>query len=197
MITFNEFVEHKRSEFTIRECATLLAETDVNPYVYIYESIKEVDPVFAEGWWDNVRSAAGNLWQGVRQFGSNVAQGVKAGYNQASDTISGPVAKYDAAVRALDDLLKVLGNDPEFSKFQSKSGQGSVIEYIEKVKQDLLSDKQQVPQRSDTKVSQPYDTRGNVDAARNPEAAQAQQPQAQQQNQAPARTWDRRGAGRM
>jgi hypothetical protein len=193
MITFNEFVEHKRAEFSIKECATLLAETDVNPYVYIYESIKEVDPVFAEGWWDTVK----NVWQGVKQFGSNVAQGVKAGYNQASDTISGPVAKYDAAVKALDDLLKVLGNNPEFSKFQSKSGQGSVIQYIEKVKQDLLSDKQQVPQRSDTKVSQPYDTRGNVDAARNPEAAQAQQPQAQQQPQAPARTWDSRSAGRL
>lgn len=195
MITFNEFVGHKKAEFTIRECANLLAETDSNPYVYIYESIKEIDPVLAEGWWDSVKGAAGNLWQGVKQFGSNVAQGAKAGYNQAADTISGPVAKYDAAVRALDDLLKVIGTE-EFENFRSSSGQGSVAQYIEKVKKDLLADKQQVPQRSDTKVSQPYDTRGNVDAQRNPGA---QQPQAQQQpaQQPAGYSWDRRAGGRL
>lgn len=195
MISFNGFLENKKAENTIRECANLLAERNVDPYVYIYESLKEIDPVFAENWWDGVKSTASNLWQGVKQFGGNVAQGVKAGYNQAADTISGPVVKFDNAVRALDDLLKVLNSDGVFQKFQSSSGQGNVIQYIEKVKKDLLADKGQIPQRTDTKVSQPYDSRDNVNAQRNPNE---QQPQAQSQAQQPAtRSWDVRSAGRL
>ena len=51
MISFNGFLENKKAENTIRECANLLAERDVDPYVYIYESLKEIDPVLAESWW--------------------------------------------------------------------------------------------------------------------------------------------------
>jgi hypothetical protein len=174
MISFNEFVEHKRLEGVIAECANMMVEMDVEPHRYIYESLKRVDPVLAEGWWDGVKNFAGNVWQGVKQFGGNVAQGAKAGYNQAADTIAGPAAKFDAAVRALADLEKVL-NDCQFKDFYSKSGNGTVLDYVREIKKKLEDDKNHMPQRTDTKVSQPYDTRGNVEAQR-AQAAAGQQP---------------------
>lgn len=170
MITFNDFLETKKNEAVIAECANLMADMEVNPYVYIYESLKKVDPVLAEGWWDGVKNFASNAWQGVKQFAGNVAQGVKAGYNQAADTIAGPVAKFDSAIRALEDLKKVLSNN-DFSNFMSSTGRGTVAQFVDLVKNSLEKDKGSIPQRSDTKVSQPYATRDQVAAQRAGEPA--------------------------
>jgi hypothetical protein len=174
MITFNEFVEHKRLEGVIAECANMMADMDVEPHRYIYESLKRVDPVLAEGWWDGVQKFARNVGTGVKQFFTNVGQGAKAGYNQAADTIAGPAAKFDAAARALADLEKVLSN-PQFANFMSSTGRGSVLQYVQQVKKDLEEDRNAMPQRTDTKVSQPYDKSGNVEAQRSQVAA-GQQP---------------------
>lgn len=172
MITFNEFLEGKKNETSIRECADLMVEMNVDPYVYIYECLKEVDPVLAEGWWDGVKNFAGNLFQGAKQFAGNLAQGAKAGFNQAADTIAGPTAKFDAAIRALEDLQKVLSNS-DFASFMSSTGKGTVANYVELVKRALNKDKESMPQRTDTKVSQPYDTRAAVAASRAPAPAAA------------------------
>lgn len=174
MITFNEFVEAKKTQFEIRECAQLMVDMDVNPHMYIYECLKKVDPVLAEGFWGGVASAAGNVWQGIKQFAGNVAQGAKAGYNQAADTISGPTAKFDSAIRAMEDLEKVLSN-ADFAQFQSSTGQGTVAQFVKMVKDTLMKDKGAMPQRTDTKVSQPYGTRDQV-AAQRAQAAAGQQP---------------------
>lgn len=174
MITFNEFLESKKNDAVIAECAHLMAELEVNPYEYIYESLKKVDPALAEGFWDGVQNFARNVGTGVKQFFGNVAQGAKAGYNQASDTIAGPVAKFEAAKRALGDLLKVLGT-PEFANFMSTTGKGKVVDYVKQVLADLEQDSKAMPQRTDTKVSQPYATRGDV-ADQRAQAAAGQQP---------------------
>lgn len=163
MITFNEFLEHKRIESTVTECAHMMVELDVDPYRYIYENLKDIDPVLAEGWWDNVKSTAGNIWKGVKSFAGDVATGARTGYNKAADTIAGPVAKFDAAVRALDDLIKVLGSDKRFERFMSDVGGGTVVQYIEKVKEALMKDKDKVPQLLATQVKQDYGTRGEVE----------------------------------
>lgn len=177
MTTFNEFLERKKSSALVNECAQLLAERDVDPYVYIYESLKDFDPVLAEGFWDGVQNFAKNVGQGVKQFFGNVAQGAKAGYNQASDTIAGPVAKFQAAQRALNDLLSVLDpkKNPAFDGWRSSTGEGSLIDYIQKVKVALERDEKAMPQRTDTKVSQPYAKASEVEAQRKAAAA-GQQP---------------------
>lgn len=174
MITFNEFLESKKNAVVIGECANLMAEMDINPYVYIYESLKKVDPVLAEGWWDGVQNVAKNVWQGVTQFAGNVAKGAQAGFNQAADTIAGPVAKFEAAKRALADLEKVL-SAPEFKNFMSSTGRGTVMQYVQQVKKDLEQDAMKMPQRTDTKVSQPFATRQDV-ADQRAAAAAGQQP---------------------
>lgn len=174
MITFNEFLEVKKTEITIKECAHLMVELDVNPHVYIYECLKRTDPVLAESFWSGVKAAAGNIWKGVKQFAGDVAQGAQAGYNRASDTIAGPVPKFDSAIRALEDLEKTL-SAADFARFMSSTGRGTVAEYVRIVKEALMKDKGAIPQRTDTKFSQPYDTRQNV-ANQRAQAAAGQQP---------------------
>lgn len=168
MITFNQFLEHKRVESTITECAHLMAEMEVNPYEYIYESLKEIDPVLAEGWWDNVKATAGNLWQGAKQVvkGAWSGGGLKQGLTQAADTIAGPAAKFDAAVRALADLEKTLSSNPDvFKNFNSSTGKGTVLDFVKIVKSNLEKDKQAMPKVQDAQVTQNYNTRGNIAAA--------------------------------
>ena len=173
MKTFNEFVENKHVEGAIVECANLMTEMDVDPHQYIYESLKKVDPALAEGFWDGVQNFAKNVGTGVKQFFTNVGQGAKAGYNQAADTIAGPVAKFEAAKRALGDLVKVLGA-PEFANFLSTTGKGKVVDYVKQVLADLEQDAKAMPQRTDTKVSQPYAAQQDV-AAQRAQAAAGQQ----------------------
>jgi hypothetical protein len=182
MNTFNEFVENKRIKVVIDECANIMAEMDVDPNDCIYESLKKIDPTLAENWWKGVQNFATNVGTGVKQFFSNVGQGARAGYKQAADTIAGPVAKFDAAERALQSLVDVL-KDEKFNNFNSTAPHMKgrhVREYLDRVLASLRQDKLAVPQLMQTQVTQNYGTRGDV------ENQQQQQPAAQQANAQPA-----------
>jgi hypothetical protein len=187
MITFNQFLESKRIQNTITECSHLMVEMNVNPYEYIYESLKEIDPILAEGFWDGVQSFAKNVWNAGGQFASNVGQGAKAGYKQAADTVAGPVAKFDAAERALASLVDSL-KDKKFDKFRSsaKGFNGNVRDYLDRVLASLRVDKQQVPQLMQTQVKQNYGTRDAVQGQQAPAAAPAANPAAPLNAGAPA-----------
>jgi len=182
MINFNQFLEHKRNDFVIKECAQLMVEMDVNPYEYIYECLKEIDPVLAEGWWDGVKSFGKSLFNAGKAFVGDTARGAVAGYRQAADAVSGPVAKFDAVNRALTDLVNILEQDPRFKDFQSSTGQGTVGQYLSGVLASLQKDAQNIPKMHDTQVTQKYGTRAEVDAARNPDGQQNQQPAQQNQS---------------
>ncbi len=161
MKTFNEFVEMKRVGHQIRECAELMVEMDVNPYDCIYESLKEIDPVLAEGWFDGVKNFAKNLWTGAGQFVGDVTKGAQTGYKRAADTVAGPVAKFDAAERALKNLVDVLQSDERFRNFRSSAQgfRGTVGDYLARVLASLQVDKAAVPQLMKTQVQQNYGTR--------------------------------------
>jgi hypothetical protein len=185
MINFNQFLEHKRNDFVVKECAQLMVEMDVDPHRYIYECLKEIDPVLAEGWWDGVKSFGKSLFNAGKAFVGDTARGAAAGYRQAKDAVSGPVAKFDAVSRALEDLVNVLENDPQerFKGFMSSTGEGTVGQYLAKVLQNLQRDKDAIPKLYDTNITQKYGSRADVDAARNANNQQNQQPG--QQNQQP------------
>jgi len=180
MINFNQFLEHKRNDFVVKECAQLMVELDVDPHRYIYECLKEIDPVLAEGWWDGVKSFGKSLFNAGKAFVGDTARGAVAGYRQAKDAVSGPVAKFDAVSRALEDLVKMLER-PEFNEFQSSTGQGTVKQYLSGVLERLQADKNAIPKLHDTQITQKYGSRADVDAARN--ANNQQNQQAGQQNQ--------------
>jgi hypothetical protein len=207
MITFGQFLEHKHNDLVVKECTHLMVEMEIDPYVYIYESLKEIDPVLAEGWWDGVKQFAGNAWNAAKQVGKGVwdGGGLKHGLRQAADTLAGPVAKFDAAERALGDLVKLLNNDERFQdKFKSSTGQGSVGQYLAGVLESLKKDKESVPQMMNAQVKQDYGTRKDVDdqnsaaaAAKAGGAAQPAPTQAAPQTNQPAqkRSWETRMSG--
>ena len=174
MISFDQFLEHKRNDFVVKECAQLMVEMDVDPHRYIYECLKEIDPVLAEGWWDGVKSFGTSLLNAGKAFVGDTARGAVAGYRQAKDAVSGPVAKFDAVSRALDDLVKMLDR-PEFKDFQSSTGQGTVKQYLSGVLERLQADKNAIPKLHDTQVTQKYGSRADVDAARKANGQQAGQ----------------------
>lgn len=166
MKTFNEFLENKTVGAQIKECAEMLSEMDVNPHEYIYESLKKIDPVLAEGWMDGIKSFASNLWTGARQFAGDVAKGAQTGYNRAADTVAGPAAKFDAAERALQDLVNSLKKDERFKNFRSSAQgfKGNVGDYLQRVLDSLRVDKAAVPQLMQTQVKQRYGTRQDAEA---------------------------------
>lgn len=168
MITFNEFLERKNVAAAITECANLMAEMDVEPHQYIYECLKEIDPVLAEGWMDGIKNFAGRAWNAAKQIGSGVwdGGGLKHGLKKAGDTMAGPAAKFDAAERALVDLEKVL-NDEKFAGFMSSTGRGSVLQYVQAVKKALMKDKEAIPQLMAAQVKQDYGTRKAVNDQEN------------------------------
>lgn len=176
MISFNEFVESKRLDGVIAECAQLMSEMEVDPHEYIYESLKKIDPVLAENFWGGVANFAKNVGQGVKQFFTNVGQGAQAGYKQASDTIAGPDAKFQAAERALTDLVKVLQR-PEFSGFTTRDGSSKVSDYYTQVLKDLRDNRNYLPKMANSEINQDYASKGQVKA----QNAQANQQQQQQQ----------------
>lgn len=176
MSGFIGFLENRKIDLILEECSQLMREIDTEPHRYIYESLLEVDPVFAENWWQGVSDFAGNVWKGVTQFVGDVGKGAQTGYNRAVDTIAGPVSKFDAVDRALQDLVNVL-KKPEFQNFKSKGDQGkTVAQYLEKVLGDLRQDKNNIPQMQPTQVNQSYGTRQN--AQQNKQGGQRQPSQA-------------------
>lgn len=177
MSGFNRFLENKKIDSILEECSQLMREMETEPHRYIYESLSEIDPVFAENWWNGVQAFAGNVAKGVAQFAGDVSKGVQTGFKQAADTVSGPVAKFDAVDRALQDLVNVLKR-PEFQNFKSKGDQGkTVAQYLDKVLGDLKQDKQNIPQMQPTQVNQSYGTRQNTQ--QNKQGGQQQPSQAQ------------------
>jgi len=167
MITFNEFLEGKKIDADITECANLMVEMEVNPYEYIHEALKEIDPVLAEGWWDGVKQFGKNMWNAAGQVAKGVwdGGGLKHGLQKAADTVAGPVAKFDSAERALKDLRDMLMKSPEFNNFQSSTGRGTVGQYVAAVLNALRKDKENIPQLNKAQVQQDYGTRGSVAAA--------------------------------
>lgn len=187
MVGFAKFVETRQLDSMLIECSSLMTELDVEPHRYIYESLLEFDPVFAENWWQGVKDFAGNIWKGVKQFAGDVGKGAQTGYKRAADTVAGPVAKFDAVDRALQDLVNVLKR-PEFQNFKSSSGQGNVAQYLEKVLKDLRSDKQNMPQMQPTQVKQSYGTRQDAEQKQN---GQKQPSQATMDMQKKMADWSR------
>lgn len=163
---FENFLENKRVDFKIEECRILMEELGVDPYKYIYESIKEIDPIFAENWWKGVKDFAGRIAQGAKQVFGGAVQGATAGYKQASDTVAGPTVKFGNASKALTDLVAVM-KKPEFQNFRTKDGQQMLADYIQKILDNLDAQKDNIPQMSGSQINQSYNTPQNTAAQQN------------------------------
>jgi hypothetical protein len=62
----------------------------------------------------------GNLWQGAKQMWG----GLKAGYTGAKDAIAGPKAKYESAMKLLQDARTAMGKEAEWQKSTTSGAAG-------------------------------------------------------------------------
>jgi hypothetical protein len=162
MKTFNEFIEQKNINRLIESIAGLMVEMDVNPAKYILENPPEVD--LDEGFMDGLQAFGTNALNAVKQFGKNVwsGGGVQGGYNQAKDTLAGPVAKFDSAARVLNDLVNQLQKNAQTASMPSATNpRQTVASYLGGILKGLMKEKENIPKMQDAQVSMPMAPRGS------------------------------------
>lgn len=157
MKNFHQFIESKKLESEISIAANLMVELNLNPAEFILEYVKSDKEMEAalleyitiqEGILDGLKAFGGNALKAAQQFGQNVwsGGGIKGGITQASDTLSGPVAKYDSAVRVLGDLVKSLESRDDTRVMRTKGGTATIPERIRKIIGELTRQKNMIPQ---------------------------------------------------
>jgi len=204
MKNFHQFIESKKLESEISVAAQLMVEMDVNPVEFILDYVKSDRELEAslleyieiqEGILDGLKAFGGNALKAAQQFGQNVwsGGGIKGGITQASDTMSGPVAKYDSAVRVLNDLVKAIESRDDTREMKTAGGSDTISGRIRKIIKELTRQKDMIPQMvsKTAPVTQPEMkqrrqplTGGNMarGQATNPANAQAQPQTQTQQN---------------
>jgi hypothetical protein len=157
MKNFHQFIESKKLESEISIAANLMVELNLNPAEFILEYVKSDKEMEAalleyltiqEGILDGIKAFGSNALKAAQQFGQNVwsGGGIKGGMTQASDTLSGPVAKYDSAVRVLGDLVKSLESRDDTRMMRTKGGTSTIPERIRLIVKELTRQKNMIPQ---------------------------------------------------
>lgn len=185
MKNFHQFIESKKLESEISIAANLMVELDLNPAEFILEYVKNDKEMEAalleyitmqEGILDGIKAFGTNALKAAKQFGQNVwsGGGIQGGITQASDTISGPVAKYDSAVRVLNDLVKSLESRDDTRMMKTKGGTSTIPERIRLIVKELTRQKDMIPQMVSKTAP---DTQPEMKQRRNPaRPAQVQNP---------------------
>lgn len=120
MKTFYEFVEYKKLNSLKEQAANLMVELDLDPAEFVMDYVAKKPKLEAalleyiemqEGFMDTLK----NVGNAAMQFGRNVwsGGGVKGGWNQAKDTVMGPVAKFNTAIKVLNDLIGSIQKNPQ------------------------------------------------------------------------------------
>jgi len=135
MKTFGSFVQEKTLQGKLIEAATLLSIKCEDPDQFIktwYETNHpELFIVLNEGIWDNVKQAGSQMWQGVKQGAQNFAA------NQW-----GPQAKFDQAVKTLNDLVQYMSTNPQLANMKGTTGPlinqiGGIIKQLSQLKDHM------------------------------------------------------------
>ena len=159
MKTFYEFVEYRKIETYIVEAANLMVEMDINPQEFVLEYVSK-HPEVEEKLLQHIElqeGMFGNLWQGVKQFGQNVwsGGGIKGGWAQAKDTVMGPGAKFDAAVKTLNDLAQALLKNDQTKDMKTSDGSTTIAKYIGGIIKQLQNQKDMIPRMQPAANTQP------------------------------------------
>lgn len=176
MKTFNEFIEHKKLEKVVYEAAELMVELDVDPAQYILSYVSK-DPVVETALLEYIEINEAGMWDGIRnlgggfvgraidagkQFAGNVwggksGGGITGGWKQAADTLMGPKAKFDTAVRVLGDLVNsLMKNDVTKDMVaDTPSGKMPIAKYIEDIVKSLNKQKEMIPVMTPKNDTQP------------------------------------------
>jgi hypothetical protein len=170
MKTFNQYLENKELEVLIHNAAYLFVEKNIEPTQFVLDFVSEKTEYknalleyieIQEGILDSVKDLGNRAFQAAKQFGQNVwsGGGIKGGAKQAWDTMSGPAAKYDTAVRVLNDLLKSLENNPETKDMIANKGLPGIpknlTNYFKSIIVSLENQKSAIPKMTSMPNTQP------------------------------------------
>lgn len=186
MVTFGKFSEIIDDQKGLRECASLIAELDIDA-ASIVESVLEEELV--EDWRGWLGGAGKALKAAGQVAGSVVSGGLKHGVAQASDTLSGPAVKFDKAVAILKDLEQYLRKNPATANVASSSNpKRSIAGYIQSIYKALEKESGNMPKMLDASkqvaAGGQYGLRGNSPEFVKSQAMRQSQNQAQRQNAA-------------
>jgi hypothetical protein len=155
MVSFGDFFEILEFEKKIKECASLMSESEKEPE-QIIEGVLEEDILENwKSWLGKAGAAAGQVASGVAGgIASGVASGIASGgqrmiqgARQAQDTMSGPLAKFKHAVDTLEELEKMLRSNPATKGVRSRTNpERSIAGYIQSIKINLEKEKTSIPQ---------------------------------------------------
>lgn len=160
MLTFAEFSNLIEFDRDIRSCASLLAESEVDPAEFVGSFLEED---LQEGWKDWLAGAGkavagglGRLGQAAGEVGSSLWDGgLKSGVAKGSDTVAGPSVKFDKAMGILKSLSDYLNNNDMTKELPSAGKSGwTVGQYIQAVVKALKKEKDNMPQMQKAQVSQ-------------------------------------------
>jgi hypothetical protein len=163
MLTFAEFSNLIEFDRDIRSCASLLAESEVDPAEFVGSFLEED---LQEGWKDwltgagkvagNVASGIGRLGRAAGEVGSSLWDGgLKSGVAKGADTVAGPSVKFDKALAMLNDLAAYLHQNDMTRNLPSAGKSGyTVAMYIKAVAGSLKKEKNNMPQMQKAQVSQ-------------------------------------------
>ena len=173
MLSFGDFCDILDTNKKIKECASFIANLDIDPEIVVESTLEEE---LVEGWKDWV----GGIGRGIKAAGQ-VASGVATGMKQASDTISGPAVKFDKAVSILKELEQYLRKNPATAKVPSSSNpKRSIAGYIQAIYKALEKEASSMPKFVNNAQ---YQLRGQQQPQQAQAQAQPQQPQQAQPQQ--------------
>ena len=173
MLTFAEFSDIVEFDRDIRSCASLLAESEVDPAEFV-GSLLEED--LQEGWKDWIAGAGRAAASGLSRIGQAAGEvgrslwdgGLKGGIAKGADTVAGPGVKFDKAMAILSDLADYLNRNDATKGLPSAGKRGYTVgQYIKAVTNALKREKENMPQVQNAQVSQGVAPRdGGVSSAK-------------------------------
>jgi hypothetical protein len=144
MKTFYEFVDHKNLEASIIEAANLMVEMDIDPQTFMLERIsKDLGVELEEGLMDTIS----NIGSGIKKFGQNVwsGGGITGGWAQAKDTVMGPGAKFDSAVKSITSLIDALEKNDQTKNMMNASGSHNLAKWMNMILTALKKERDAIP----------------------------------------------------
>lgn len=162
MKTFNNFVESQTVSGKVIQIATLMAENEMTPNVFLKTWFDENEPELS------LYLSEAGVWDGIKQAGSAVWDGMKQGAQNYKRSVNGPDAHYQAAVQSLNKLVQSIQNDPQLS--QNYNG---LYNNINGILSDLKSKQGDIPINKNGQWSS--QNQGSFNQANNQQASAPQQ----------------------
>lgn len=189
MKTFASFCENKKTEDIVSEIALLMTELEVHPIAWLlewstsypeleaslYEGIKKGNSLFYDIMEQQPYQNAGpGLWDTMKQAGSTMGSALKGVGAQFKNWFSGPGARFDMAVKAIDSLNQTIQSDPNLAQMKTVNGKNSLPQWLSQIRNTLVNQKKAVPQMQTQNTQTQFVQ--NMPTPANNQAAQPAQP---------------------